>query len=229
MSLKIAFSSLAALKARSHVSSVRAVHGDVRFEDGAVIPSGPWRPVDDNLAHQLLPDRFTTDDVLVEVVKVEDIGLDHLHRPGIHQLGKASSSAKLLTTTPDHRDRQLIGLHLDNWDKLDYATKHTGRRRLCVNLGPGTRYILLGDMDAQTICRAVRTDFVTCYPHTDDLRSYVALGLPLQCLRIRLDPGEGYIAPTEFLPHDGSTEDQDESVAAFWLGRWTRGAMGSLI
>ncbi|GHF58960.1 hypothetical protein GCM10018790_41150 [Kitasatospora xanthocidica] len=163
------------------------------------------------------------------MVGVESIDPDHLSGLGVHELGKSFSLANSLTTTPDYQNGRLIGLHLDNWDKLNYTDKHTGRRRLCINLGPGSRYILLGDTDAQTICRAVREDYASCYPHTDDLRSYAALGLPLRCLRIRLDPGEGYIAPTEFLPHDGSTEDQAESTAAFWLGRWARGDLGSLI
>jgi hypothetical protein len=42
----------------------------------------------------------------------------------------------------------------------------------------------------------------------------------VRCLRIRLEPGDGYVAPTEFLPHDGSTTGIDQpSVAAFSLGR----------
>ncbi|MGW6455186.1 hypothetical protein ACWF94_04540 [Streptomyces sp. NPDC055078] len=41
----------------------------------------------------------------------------------------------------------------------------------------------------------------------------------VHCLRIRLAPGDGCIAPTELLPHDGSTTGIDHpSVAAFWLG-----------
>ncbi|MFD4659245.1 hypothetical protein ACFWP2_26845 [Kitasatospora sp. NPDC058444] len=44
------------------------------------------------------------------------------------------------------------------------------------------------------------------------------------------DPGEGYIAPTELLPHDSSTEDQPQpSTVAFRLGHWPRGVLASLI
>lgn len=74
------------------------------------------------------------------------------------------------------------------------------------------------------------SDYTNRYPHTDDLRAYVAVGKLLRCLRIRLDPGDGYLAPTEYLPHDGSTEDEPTpSSAAFWLGRWARGTLPSLI
>ncbi|MFJ6616563.1 hypothetical protein ACIQOW_03135 [Kitasatospora sp. NPDC091335] len=68
------------------------------------------------------------------------------------------------------------------------------------------------------------------HPHTDDIRAYVRAGHPLRCLRLRLDPGEGYIAPTELLPHDGSTSDLPEpSTAAFWLDHWPIGVFPSLI
>ncbi|WP_175409717.1 hypothetical protein [Streptomyces sp. TRM64462] len=136
----------------------------------------------------------------------------------------------MLTTTGNYRDGRRIGLHLDNWDKLPYTAKHTGRRRLCLNLGPGSRFIILTTANAQEICRTVHPDYAHRYPHTDDLRAYVSAGRPLRCVRIRIDPGEGYIAPTELIPHDGSTEDQPTpSSAAFWLGRWTRNTLPNLI
>ncbi|MFD7638388.1 hypothetical protein, partial [Streptomyces sp. NPDC059873] len=91
---------------------------------------------------------------------------------------------------------------------------------LCLNLGPGPRYLLIGDRDIQQICRTLHADLDRHHPHTEDIRRYVAAGHPLRCLRIRLDPGDGYIAPTEFLAHDGSTAGIDQpSVAAFWLGQ----------
>lgn len=53
------------------------------------------------------------------------------------------------------------------------------------------------------------------------MRAYVTEGRPINILRIRLAPGEGYIAPTELFPHDGSTQGcTAPSTAAFWLGDW---------
>lgn len=146
-------------------------------------------------------------------------------------LGQALAKPDMTTTTDNYEDGRLIGLHLDNWDKLPYADKHTGRRRLCLNLGPGTRYIVLGTIDAQAVCRAIHpNDHSHRYPHTQDYRDYVARGRPIRIIRIRLASGEGYVAPTEYLPHDGSTEAQDRpSAAAFWLGHWPRGILPSLI
>ncbi|MGW5532419.1 hypothetical protein, partial [Streptomyces xanthochromogenes] len=146
-------------------------------------------------------------------------------------LGQALAKPGMRTTTDNYEDGRLIGLHLDNWDKLIFSRKPRGRRRLALNLGPGTRYIILGALDAQAVCRAVHpNDFANLYPHTDDYRTHVAAGHPMRIYRIRLAPGEGYIAPTEYLLHDGSTEDQAEwSAIAFWLGRWPSATLPSLV
>jgi hypothetical protein len=87
----------------------------------------------------------------------------------------------------------------------------------------------LGTLDAQAVCRAVHpNDYARRHPHTDDYRTYAA-GHTIHVIRVRLAPGEGYIAPTEYLLHDGSTEDQEASAVAFWLGRWRSGILPSLI
>ncbi|MEV6972552.1 hypothetical protein [Kitasatospora sp. NPDC093806] len=239
MNLAIAHQSPVALIARCDVAGVRAVHGDPDYEDGAVLPHGAWEPLAADLARRLRPTARTRDSTLVELVKLPDgpavpTGLGSLADPlgdseAVH-LGRASSPAKSLTTTPNYRDGRRIGLHVDNWDKLAFEAKHLGRRRLCVNLGPGTRYLLLGDTDIRTICRTVHPSPGTRYPHTDDLRAYIAGGHRMRVYRLRLEPGEGYLAPTEFLPHDGSTEGQPEpSTAAFWLGHWPRGVLPSMV
>ncbi|WP_327049168.1 hypothetical protein OG320_15565 [Microbispora sp. NBC_01189] len=130
------------------------------------------------------------------------------------------------TTTCDvHNGGRRIGLHVDNFDRLPYPGRLRSRRRLCLNLGPGTRWLLVCDCTITGICRALGRDQAGHLPHTDDVRAYVTGGHPLRCLRIRLEPGEGYIAPTEILPHDGSTADADTwSCAAFWLGYPSRNA-----
>ncbi|MEV6394094.1 hypothetical protein AB0M39_04815 [Streptomyces sp. NPDC051907] len=146
-------------------------------------------------------------------------------------LGQALSKPNMITTTENYQDGRLIGLHLDNWDKLIYGQKPRGRRRLALNLGPGTRYLVVGTLDAQAVCRAVHPeDYMYRYPSTEDYRKHVASGHPIRVYRIRLAPGEGYIAPTEYLLHDGSTEGQEHpSAAAFWLGHWSPGTLPSLI
>ncbi|OII65510.1 hypothetical protein BJP40_00995 [Streptomyces sp. CC53] len=238
MPLHIAFHNLDALRERCDIATVStASDTEAAYEPGAVIPSGPWRPLPDTAGHAFTPPPETPANTLVEIVRPPVPAhdrLDDLARPlGDDQaqyIGQALAKPDMLTTTDNYQDGRLIGLHLDNWDKLAYEQKPLGRRRLALNLGPGTRYIILGALDAQAVCHAVHpNDYTSRYPHTDDYRTHVAAGHPIQVIRIRLSPGEGYIAPTEYLLHDGSTEGQDSSAVAFWLGRWPRAALTTLI
>lgn len=58
-------------------------------------------------------------------------------------------------------------------------------------------------------------------PDRDEPGLYLSTGQPVEVVRIRLAPGEGYIVSTEYLLHDGSTEAANApSAAAFWLGQW---------
>ncbi|MEU4352486.1 hypothetical protein [Streptomyces sp. NPDC023838] len=238
MTLSIAAADLSALQGRCETTTLRTMRGGPTYETGAVVPAGPWAGITDDTARDLTDCAHVKDSALVELVKPPDLTdvlgtlADCLGDPDAVHLGQAGAPADTFTTTANHENGgRRIGLHVDNWDKLPYPTKHTGRRRLCLNLGPGTRYLLLGDLDIRTICEAVHpNDFGLRYPHTDDLRHYVEDGHLVHCFRLRLDPGEGYIAPTELFPHDGSTQDQQSpSTAAFWLGDWPRGVLPSLV
>jgi hypothetical protein len=97
-------------------------------------------------------------------------------------------------------------------------------------LVPDGPWTPLTPLDAETFCAGANTpDSVLielvrrplpALSPTDDIRRYAAEGHPLRCVGIRLAPGDGYIAPTELLPHDGSTASSDSpSVVGFWLGR----------
>ncbi|MFD9009893.1 hypothetical protein [Streptomyces sp. NPDC059552] len=239
MPLHIAYGDPSALRARCEVATVRTTRlEESTYEPGAIIPAGQWHSMSEADVKAVTAPRRPLDSTLVEVVRpayqegceLED--LTHpLGDPDAVYLGQALAKPDMTTTTDNYEDGRLIGLHLDNWDKLSYADKHTGRRRLCLNLGPGARYVILGTIDAQAVCRAIHpNDHSHRYPHTQDYREYVAGGRPIRIIRIRLAPGEGYVAPTEYLLHDGSTEAQDQpSAAAFWLGHWPRGILPSLI
>lgn len=145
-------------------------------------------------------------------------------------LGYVDQDPGLRTSTIDQSQDLRIGIHLDNFDKLSLAERTTGRRRLAVNFGSGPRHLLLATIDVLDVCLVNNPHQLSRYPHTDDLRSYVGDRQPLTVLRIRLDPGQGYIAPTELLPHDGSTlAASTPSRIAFWLGHWPRGSLPSLI
>ncbi|MFJ8752114.1 hypothetical protein ACIREO_22700 [Streptomyces sp. NPDC102441] len=239
MGPRLVFNTFDDIRGRCDTAPVRQVDGgETGYDNSALIPSGDWVPLTPAEAERHQADDSTPDIVRIELVHrplpdldPDDLAghletatrLDPLHgRWPTELLGCTASPGNQTTTTEDSATGRRIGLHVDNFDRLPYARRHQGRRRLCLNLGPGPRYLLVGDHDVQQICRAVHTDAMLDrhYPHTDDVRRYVSQEHPLRCLRIRLEPGDGYIAPTELLPHDGSTAGFDQpSVAAFWLGR----------
>lgn len=221
MGTRLAFSEPEKLIDRCAIASVRQTSGEDGYDDGCVVPCAPWRPITPDEADELRAGALSPDNVRVELIRrslpsftTDDeagrlgaaANIDPL--PGRwpdNLLGCTVCPGDSVTSTHDSTTGLRIGLHVDNFDRLPYPQRHEGRRRLCLNLGPGSRYLLLADQDIQQICRALGIDRPRHYPHTQDLRRYVADGRPLHCLRIRLEPGDGYIAPTELLPHDGST------------------------
>ncbi|MBP2704357.1 hypothetical protein JOL79_11090 [Microbispora sp. RL4-1S] len=235
---RLLFGHFTDIEHRIDVAGVTTAGRDAPCYDGAaaVVPAGDWRPINEDEAEQLRPDETTPRSLVVELVsrplplepaaglaarRQVATALDPLNGRWPRQLLACTDSppGRLTTTQDHHNGGARIGLHVDNWDRQPYPDRLTSRRRLALNMGPGTRYLLLGDRTIVDICRALGRDQDTHVPHTNDLRDYVAEGHPLRCLRIRLDPGHGYIAPTEVVPHDGSTtEATDWSVAAFWLG-----------
>jgi hypothetical protein len=223
------------IRGRCDTAPVRLTRGEPGYEVGALVPGSDWAPVTADGAEHLRADATTPYGDLIELVHrpLPETAPDDLRArletaarldpldgrwPNV-LLGCTASPGNRATTTEDSRTGRRIGLHVDNFDRLPYPARRQSRRRLCLKFGPGPRYLLIGDRDVQQICRSLHTDLERHYPHTDDIRRYVAAGHPLRCLRIRLAPGDGYIAPTELLPHDGSTAGTDQpSVAAFWLG-----------
>lgn len=245
MPTRIAFTNPEALIERCDVAAgVRLTSGEPGWEDGSVVPADDWLPLTPEQATALRADAATDPNTVVEVVEVPiDRAAAHAIMPvtagnfdpfaGRHAadfLGYLDQEPGLRTGTIDESQGLRIGMHLDNFDKLSFAERTTGRRRLGVNFGLGSRHLLLATIDVLDVCLANDPDQPSRYPHTDDLRRYVHDGRPLIVLRIRLDPGQGYIAPTELLPHDGSTQTATEpSRIAFWLGHWPTETLSSLI
>lgn len=226
-----------------NVSTTRLVNtSDVDYESGCVVPAGDWRNLTVDLAQRLVGE--TDERRMVEIVRLPEdlftavVEARHAKRAEVPVLpgtdaeyrGSNGSYADELTTTINPETSLRIGLHLDNWDQKPCATRLEARRRLMVNLGPAPRYLLLGDIDGVAICQGLYPeDWAARVPHTSDVAAYAVVN-PMACLRIRIDPGEGYVAPTDLLVHDGSTTGlsrgpQIASTAAFWLGHIPQGIL----
>lgn len=236
MGPRLLFGTFDDIRGRCDIAPARQTASEPGYDDGAIVPDENWKPLTAADAEHHRAGDSVPDSARIELVRrplpvldPHDLTgrlkaaarLDPLNgRWPTELLGCAASPSNWATTTEDSATGRRIGLHVDNFDRLPYARRHQSRRRLCLNLGPGPPYLLIGDHDIQQICRTLYAAPDRHHPHTEDIRRYIAARHPLHGLRIRLDPGDGYIAPTEFLPHDGSTAGIDQpSVAAFWLGR----------
>jgi hypothetical protein len=116
-------------------------------------------------------------------------------------------------TTIDAGSGQRVGLHLDSWDRLAWRLRANASNRICVNLGAGPRglqFVPIAAIDLLGRLRAVGLDLDHAEPTRQDRSGRVDLARTfLECfpnvnvVRIDIEPGEAYIAPTENLIHDG--------------------------
>jgi len=235
MSIRLDFTDPEALRARCQMSAIRLGSTDQAYDAEALLPDDNWAPLGADLAKRLRADNATPESTLVELVRLRSGAL----RETIHAfapfgdrlpakfLGYVDCPPNQRTTTIDTRTTRRLGLHLDNFDRLPLERRAESRRRVAANLGPGSRFLILAIEDIREIAQRSTED--VRHPHTDHVRRYIADGGELTCIRIRLEPGEGYIAPTELIPHDGSTWGVDTpSTVAFWLGEWPRRALPHL-
>jgi hypothetical protein len=199
------------------------------YDTEAVLPGNGWSPLTPEQADALRPRPEAPAGALVELITLTNVPppdtdpralADYTPGPRATDcefLACTDSPAGQLTTTIDHTTSNHLGIHLDNFDQQPTTTRERSRRRLAVNLGPGDRYLILATATIQDI--AERLDPRPRYPHTDDVRRFLRDTGRLECIRIRMASGQGYIAPTELIPHDGSTHGATApSRILFWLG-----------
>jgi hypothetical protein len=145
----------------------------------------------------------------------------HLARLGTvsRYLGVARDTPGKATLTVGDDGRRL-GLHLDNWDRLPAADRHTSRNRVNLNLGPEARWFMFADLDVIT---AHQSDAV---PTTDSMRELVRHAPdPTAVVRLLIPAGWAYIAPTENRLHDASSAGQHHGTRhASALGWFSPGA-----
>jgi hypothetical protein len=233
--IRIAYADRRGLQDRCSLGTVTYGIDDPGYDADALVPVDGWTPLPARVAAELTAGPHARVSKVVELVRVPDVTrLDEIHRfqpfgdrHAARFLGYTACAADQLTTTTDTSTMRRIGIHLDNFDRMPLERRHESRRRIGINLGPGTRFLVLTTQDIQGLAQI--GPLIDRNPHTDQVRRYVAQGGQLTCIRIRLEPGEGYLAPTELIPHDGSTRGiNSPSTIAFWLGAWPQGALPSV-
>jgi len=128
---------------------------------------------------------------------------------------------KLRTTTQHRLDKSFrIGLHLDNWERAPLSARGQCGNRICVNLGVEDRFFLFINRTVRGLCAAIKQRIDPLSPKKLG-ESYLRDHTDHPVARLRVRPGEAYVAPTENLLHDASTEGQTRLDLAITLrGSW---------
>jgi hypothetical protein len=120
------------------------------------------------------------------------------------RIGRDAPGLITMTKAVDQDAR--IGLHFDRWDRLSVDELEQSSNRISINLGPVDRHFIFLNQTASGMAamlerenlqvardvRAIGAAFMSAFPE-----------YPI--IRLRLRPGEAYIAPTENVLHDGSS------------------------
>ncbi len=130
-----------------------------------------------------------------------------IEKENIEILGSfVNSICGLKSTAYNPKESVYLGLHIDCWDKLPWDQRNTARNRILINLGDEERYFLFVNLTASQILKHIKmiSNGAPPYPY----HNFFELFPNYPVVKIKLFPGEYYIAPTENIMHDGSTEEK---------------------
>jgi hypothetical protein len=208
--------------------------GGFAYEEGSRLPREPWRRPSGDEANSLIttePPQETASSVSIvklpgefsDGVREAITGgtnenvlrlLGAICRIGepVHCIGAGENLADLETVTVNHAKGEYIGIHVDTWDGLDVRSLHHASNRICINMGRSDRYFLFLPFSvtdaARLLAEELGPEWETPARHTEIGRQFMARFPNVPVIRCRVGPGEGYIAPTENLFHDGSSIGQ---------------------
>lgn len=116
----------------------------------------------------------------------------------------------LRTTTFNRNENFFIGMHLNSWEKKQMNERHIARNRICLNLGLDPRYFLFYNLEYRQMAKMAGfpENFLNQknQHHYEVLYKFYELFPDYPIIRLRIDPYEAYLAPTENVVHDGTTE-----------------------
>jgi hypothetical protein len=102
-----------------------------------------------------------------------------------------------------------VGLHVDVWESRPIEDRHNSSNRVCVNLGPVPRHFLFVNLTLAQMRLSLKDEiFGSDLGAVGEISKRFLINNPhYPVVRIRIDPGDAYVAPTENILHDGSTFD----------------------
>jgi hypothetical protein len=141
-----------------------------------------------------------------------------------YTLYRAEPGAQAVTRTDrdDPARAAHVGLHVDSWEGASLRSRDALRNRICVNLSRTRRGFLFVDLTLSEMMRALglaeSEDYaVTLFTGHAFLRRYPDYPV----VRVALEAGEAYLAPTGQIVHDGvAPEPPSPDVALHLLGHF---------
>lgn len=102
------------------------------------------------------------------------------------------------TTTWDPEEKNKPGLHIDSWEHEEIRKRERSKNRVCINLSSTDRYFLFYNIGIDKI----KLDYFGSNVN-ELVIDFLSKNKSIPLYGIRLKKGEAYIAPTEYIIHDG--------------------------
>jgi hypothetical protein len=119
-----------------------------------------------------------------------------------------------LPTTSHYQEPLLLGIHTDTIVNVPPRLRRFSPNRLCLNMGLEDRYFLFVNLSLHQIDCMLKEQAIVYReePRTSPLRAFrtafMSRSPRYPVIKLRVRPGEGYIAPTENIIHDGCSVGQ---------------------
>jgi len=114
----------------------------------------------------------------------------------------------LKTSTDKKHRKTFIGLHLDSWDPFSLRERNLARNRICINMGKETRYFLFINLTVENMINMIEEKYQSKLEYLKEKETFPHIFMrsfpEYKVIKIGLEPGEYYIAPTENMIHDST-------------------------
>jgi hypothetical protein len=133
----------------------------------------------------------------------------HVHRPGRE------------TVTVNTGTGKYLGLHLDSWDRYPVEARARSLNRICVNIGAEPRHLLFLNLSLMNVARLAQESRGTSNDGYDSVGPAFLSRFPgYPIVKVRIGPGEAYLAPTDNMIHDASTVGSQSPSITLTLRGW---------
>jgi len=118
----------------------------------------------------------------------------------------------LETVSKDAASGHLVGLHVDAWKDVHPGATGSLPRRMCLNLGTQPRYFLYIDRPVCQMHALLGRSIQRSSSSPEVGRAFMETFPSYPVMKVRIDPGEAYLATTDQMVHDGCSVGQISPV-----------------